>query len=183
MPNRDPDDPKVTPRDTAESEEQEASERVAAERGPREGARRDSRRSARGGGLDPARVVGAEGSRSRRRLTGRAADEVRRGSCPGLPRHGRRGTRSCGLIECVGAEPTGAASSGSPSAPRTPPVAARHARGGQRPLQIRDLARIGPVARNLLRLGGENTPRWQLVEFRRTECATCSLRRRCCSGR
>ncbi len=41
MPTRDPDDPKVTPRDAAESEEQEASERMAAERGPREGARRD----------------------------------------------------------------------------------------------------------------------------------------------
>jgi hypothetical protein len=41
VPTRDPDDPKVTPRDTAESEEQEASERMAAERGPRQGARRD----------------------------------------------------------------------------------------------------------------------------------------------
>jgi hypothetical protein len=37
----DPEDPKLTPRDTAESEEQEISERVAAERGAREGARRD----------------------------------------------------------------------------------------------------------------------------------------------
>lgn len=41
MPTRDPDDPKVTPLETAESEEQEVSERVAAERGPREEARRD----------------------------------------------------------------------------------------------------------------------------------------------
>jgi hypothetical protein len=37
-----PDDPRLTPRDAAESEEQDVSERMAAERGrPREEARRD----------------------------------------------------------------------------------------------------------------------------------------------
>lgn len=41
MPTRDQDVPKVTPRDIAEIEEQEASQRSAADRGPREGARRD----------------------------------------------------------------------------------------------------------------------------------------------
>jgi hypothetical protein len=39
VPTMDPEDPKATPRDAAESEEQETLERVAAERGPREGAR------------------------------------------------------------------------------------------------------------------------------------------------
>jgi hypothetical protein len=34
-----PDDPRLTPSDAAETEEQEASERSAVERGPREGAR------------------------------------------------------------------------------------------------------------------------------------------------
>jgi hypothetical protein len=38
---RNPDDPSPTPRDTAESEEQEVAERMAAERGPRERALRD----------------------------------------------------------------------------------------------------------------------------------------------
>jgi hypothetical protein len=39
-----------------------------------------------------------------------------------------------------------------------------HARGAA-PLQLRELARMGSVARKLLRLRGENTPRWQLVEI------------------
>ena len=38
---RNPDEPRISPRDAAESEEQEVSERIAAERGPRERARRD----------------------------------------------------------------------------------------------------------------------------------------------
>jgi len=38
---RNPDDPRLTPRDTAESEEQEVLERIAAERGPRDEQRRD----------------------------------------------------------------------------------------------------------------------------------------------
>jgi hypothetical protein len=41
VPTRDLDDPKVTPRDAAESEEEEVAQRSAAERGPHEGARRD----------------------------------------------------------------------------------------------------------------------------------------------
>jgi len=38
---RNPDDPRPTPGETAESEEQEVSDRMAAERGPRERALRD----------------------------------------------------------------------------------------------------------------------------------------------
>ncbi len=41
MPTRDLHIPKVTPRDAAELEEEEASQRSAAERGAREGAHRD----------------------------------------------------------------------------------------------------------------------------------------------
>jgi hypothetical protein len=41
MPTSEPHDPEVTPRNTAEQEEQEASERAAAERGQRQDARRE----------------------------------------------------------------------------------------------------------------------------------------------
>jgi hypothetical protein len=41
MQTSEPNDPKVTPRDRAEMEEQEVSERMAAERGPRDDARRE----------------------------------------------------------------------------------------------------------------------------------------------